>query len=250
MVVATRTTDFDTDAAQAALLHQPEELDIDLVPYLREVETLGLVLKAPLVFMVPYLPALAGTVNRAYRAKREAVAAAEAAGNWQKVLWLHEKPYRMTVFLQVRDRMSDRDYWQALASLWLETENLHEDQDEWVAALTASRPGRDQWLMDNTERAVLAGLDHQVTVYRGFRRPGRHLAPSWTLDRARAEWFASRPLDPPTGDGYLATATVPQSTVIAYFAGRGEQEIVLNPDELPDPHITTVTGSFEHSPRL
>ena len=68
------------------------------------------------------------------------------------------------MFLQVRDRMADRDYWQALGSLWLETENLHEDQDEWVAALTAGRAGRSQWLMDKAERAVLASLGDQVTV--------------------------------------------------------------------------------------
>jgi hypothetical protein len=212
------------------------------VLYLGEVETLGLVLKAPLVFMVPYLPQLAATANRAYRMKREAVAAAEAEGKWQKVLWLHEKPYRMSVFLRVCDRMSDRDYWRALGSLWLETENLHEDQDEWVAALTASRPGRTEWLMDEAERAVLARLDEQVTVYRGFRRPGRHLAPSWTLDRERAEWFARRPLDPHGSGGYLATSTVAKSSVIAYFAGRGEQEIVLSPGELPEPHIAMLTG--------
>jgi len=237
VVVATRTADVENGATRVSIPHQPEELDADLVPYLGEVEALGLVLKAPLVFMVPYLPALAATVNRGYRMKREAVAAAEAEGKWQRVLWLHEKPYRMSVFLRVRDHMGDRDYWQALGSLWLETENLHEDQAEWIAALTASRPGRAQWLMDETERAALAGLDEQLTVYRGFRRPGKHLAPSWTLDRARAEWFARRPLD--RNKGYVATTTVAKSSVMAYFTGRGEQEIVLEPGHLPEPQITT-----------
>lgn len=218
-----------------------EELDRELLPFLGD-SPIGLVLKAPLVFMVPYLPELAAIANHAYRTKREAVADAEAEGKWQKVLWLHEKPYRMTVFLSVREHMSDLGYWQALGSLWLETENLHEDQDEWVAALTASRPGRAEWLLDETERAVLAGLDEQVTVYRGYRRPGRHLAPSWTLDRARAEWFAKRAIDSHSSGGYLATATVPKACVIAYFAGRGEQEIVLDPDQLPEPQVTTVMG--------
>ena len=88
------------------------------------------------------------------------------------MLWLHEKPYRMSVFLQVCNRMADRDYWQALGSLWLDTENLHEDQDEWVAALTADRAGRSRWLIDEDERAVLANLGDQVTAHRGFRRGG------------------------------------------------------------------------------
>jgi hypothetical protein len=216
-----------------------ETLDCELLPFLGE-SSFGAVLKAPLVFRVPYLPQLAATANREYRQKRQGVARAESDGNWQKVLWLHEKPYRMSVFLRVRERMSDRDYWQTLASLWLETENLHEDQQEWVGALTASRAGRAQWLMDESERAILASFDGRVKVYRGFRRPGRHLAPSWTLDAARAQWFARRAIDRGTG-GYLATVTVPKASVIAYFGGRGEQEIVLDPAELPEPQITEVT---------
>ena len=217
-----------------------EELDRELLPFLGE-SSFGPVLKAPLVFMVPYLPQLAAIANHAYRTKRAAVARAEADGRWERVLWLHEKPYRMTVFLRVRDRMTDRDYWQSLGSLWLETENLHEDQDEWVAALTADRPGRARWLMDEGERTVLAGLDAEVTVYRGFRRTGRHLAPSWTLDRARAEWFARRAIGA-TGHGYLATVTLPKASVVAYFGGRGEREIVLDPRRLPAPDIVDVAA--------
>lgn len=215
----------------------PEELDPELLPFLGE-SPVGTVLKAPLLFMVPFLPALAALANRTYRGKRQALARAEAEGHWQRVLWLHEKPYRMSAFLEVRDRMSDPEYWQALGSMWLDTENLHEDQDEWISALTTSRPGRARWLMEDTERAVLAGLAEQVTVYRGFRRPGRHRAPSWTLDRARAVWFARRPIDSQASNGYLASVTVPRSSVIAYFAGRGEQEIVLDPRQLPTPRVT------------
>ncbi len=237
-----RTGDFETGAMKAAsILPQPEELDIELLPFLGEVDTLGAVLKAPLVFMVPYLAELAPIANRAYRGKREAVARAEAEGKWQKVLWLHEKPYRISVFRQVRDRMANRDYWQALGSLWLETENLHEHQDEWVGALTADRAGRARWLMDEDERAVLASLGDQVTAHRGFRRAGRHFAPSWTLSVTRAEWFARRAIDPGTG-GYVASVTVPSASVIAYFGGRSEQEIVLDPGQLPEPQITDVAA--------
>ena len=43
------------------------ELDCDLLPFLGE-SPIGLVLKAPLVFMVPYLPELAAIANRSGRA--------------------------------------------------------------------------------------------------------------------------------------------------------------------------------------
>jgi len=49
--VAMRTGDFQTGAMKAAsILRQPEELDIELLPFLGEVDTLGAVQKAPLVF--------------------------------------------------------------------------------------------------------------------------------------------------------------------------------------------------------
>jgi hypothetical protein len=43
--VAMRTGDFETGAMRAAsILHQPEELDIELLLFLGEVDTLGVVL--------------------------------------------------------------------------------------------------------------------------------------------------------------------------------------------------------------
>lgn len=42
--------------------------------------------------------------------------------------------------------------------------------------------------------------------------------------------------------GYLTTVMVAKSCVIAYFARRGKQEIVVNPDEVPEPHIARLAG--------
>jgi hypothetical protein len=62
----------ETSAAlmQAAVADEVE-LHRDLVPYLAESEVLGEVLKAPLVFMVPYLPVMARPANEMYRTKTE-----------------------------------------------------------------------------------------------------------------------------------------------------------------------------------
>jgi hypothetical protein len=236
-----RTGDFQTGAMRAAsILHQPEELDIELLPFLGEVDTLGTVLKAPLLFMVPYLAELAPIANRAYRGKREAVARAEAEGKWQKVLWLHEKPYRMSVFLQVRDRMADRDYWQALGSLWLETESPRGSGR--VGGRAYRRPRRSLPVADGRGRARRPRQPRRGGGRLSrFHRPGRHRAPSWTLNLARAEWFARRPIDRGAGR-YLASVTVPKASVIAYFGGRNEQEIVLDPRQLPTPRITQVAA--------
>ncbi len=217
------------------------ELHPDLIPYLAESEVLGEVLKAPLVFMVPYLPVMARVANEMYRTKTEGIRRAEAERNWRKIVWLHEKPYRLSAFLSIRERLSDREYWEALGSIWIETENLHDDQEQWLGALTSRRPGRARWLMDDADRATLAEFGEEVTIYRGFARPGSYRAPSWSLSRSRAEWFANRAaLTSPDRRGYLATTWLPKSQVLAYTSGRGEHEIILDPATLRTVSVTAV----------
>lgn len=162
-----------------------------LIPYLAESDALGEVLKAPLVFMVPYLPAMAHLANEMYRAKTEGIRRAEAQGNWRRIVWLYEKPYRLQV-LAFCERLSDQEYWEALGCIWIETENLHADQEQWLQALTVERAGRARWLMDEADHARLAKLGEEVAIYRGFARPGSYCAPSWSLSRPKAEWFANR----------------------------------------------------------
>jgi hypothetical protein len=43
---------------------------------------------------------------------------------------------------------------------------------------------------------------------------------------------------------------VAKTSVIAYFAGRGGQEIVLNPSELPEAQIATIPGRDHFSNKL
>lgn len=213
----------------------------DLVPYLAESDVLGEVLKAPLVFMVPYLPAMAHLANEMFRAKTEGIRRAEARGNWRRIVWLYEKPYRLQVFLAFCERLSDQEYWEALGSIWIETENLHADQEQWLQALTAVRAGRARWLMDEADRARLAKLGEEVAIYRGFARPGSYRAPSWSLSRPKAEWFANRAaLTSPDRQGYLATTTLPKSQVLAYTNARNEREIIIHPATLRSVHVTAV----------
>jgi hypothetical protein len=95
--------------------------------------------------------------------------------------------------------------------------------------------------MDDTDRATLAELSEVITIYRGFARPGGYRAPSWSLSRSRAEWFAKRAaLTSPDRQGYLATMRLPKSQVLAYTNGRGEHEIILDPATLQAVRMTTV----------
>jgi hypothetical protein len=95
--------------------------------------------------------------------------------------------------------------------------------------------------MGDADRATLAELGEEVTIYRGFARPGSYRAPSWSLSRSRAEWFASRAALPsPERRGYLATTSLLKSRVLAYTNGRGEHEIILDPATLQAVRVTGV----------
>jgi hypothetical protein len=95
--------------------------------------------------------------------------------------------------------------------------------------------------MDDADRATLAELGEEVTIYRGFARWGGYCAPSWTLSRSRAEWFANRAaLTSPDRQGYLATTRLPKSQLLAYTNGRGEREIILDPATLQAVRVTTI----------
>lgn len=84
--------------------------------------------------------------------------------------------------------------------------------------------------MDHDERRVLANQPDTFTIYRGTEAPdGLGAGFSWTLSRERAVWFARR-FD--KGEPTLITATVGRARVIAYLAGRGEEEIVVLPEHV------------------
>jgi ribosomal protein L22 len=84
--------------------------------------------------------------------------------------------------------------------------------------------------MCRSERVRLAKLPEIVTVWRGVSHKDAVEGLSWTLRRDKAEWFARR-----SAHGkkpLLAKGSIIKSAVFAYFSGRKEAEIVLDPEEV------------------
>lgn len=212
------------DDLATAMAH-PEDLDPELRDSLTD-SVLGPVIKHPMLFAVPYIPAMNPLINQSFQAKKAAVAAALAGRDWAQYLWLHERPYRVFAFARIAAQMSDADYWARLAQVWTDSENIFEAEQLWLRLLRdpARLPTR-HLLMDNGERDHLAALPDQIAVYRGYSHPGRRGGMSWSLDDKVAARFAGR-----SGvAGKVTRRLVDKTEVIAYFAGRGEQEIVLAP---------------------
>lgn len=218
-----------------------EALDPELADWVVETPRLGLCLKHPLVFQVPFHPALAGLVNDALKAKREWLAEYAAAENWKGWVWAHERPYRHSAFGQICEDLDDKAYWQLLRDVWMDTENFYEWADEVRDLLYDERrvATRAEFFMTDDERASLAAMDEEFTVYRGFCVDGAEQGWSWTIDRARAEWFAQRfAMD--ERKPQLAVGKVARADVVAFIADRGEEEIVVDPDDVFDITVTVV----------
>lgn len=211
---------------------EEEDLDPELALYLTTSDVVGQVLKHPLVFHVPYHSRLAGLANRQLRGKREALASAKAEENWHSYVFLHERAYRAEALLEVVEGydLTPEQRGEVVRTAWLDTENAWQAYEEWaeVFADEETRPH----LMDDDERASLAAMDDPLTVYRGCVQDQNEEGFSWTLDVERARWFARRLGTARGGAGCVIVGKVAKADVVAFLTGRGEEEVVVDPQHV------------------
>jgi hypothetical protein len=105
------------------------------------------------------------------------------------------------------------------ASVWSDSENLHENVEEWYTMLS----GNGLVLMD-AEQEEWDALPETLTIYRGEHGERGFC---WSLDKKIGEFFAARFAHRGDGPKYLTTATVAKSDVTGYLTGRGESEILV-----------------------
>ena len=203
------------------------ELHPDLATYLTERAGMTM-LQHPLLYQVPYFPTLAGLMNRIYAQKQKRLHSLLDENRIYEAVWLHERPWRFSVFEFHADDLSDKDYWSLAGEVWTDSENIWQNVGEWEEVLTADRPLR-RLLMTKDERASLAGMNPTLTIHRGTTATYvGSPSLSWTLNRKRAEWFARRNLREGAVP-LVITAQVQKSEVVAYFSRRNEDEIVAHP---------------------
>ncbi len=134
---------------------------------------------------------------------------------------------RGTLIREAPEDLPPKDYWEGVRDAWQDSERQPLTPADWKRLFTDPRPGRDEYLMNEEERAELA---ERVPVYRGVNAFNEIRGISWTLDRERAEWFALRFPDP---DGewppMVIEATVLRHRIIALFQERQEAEVLAFP---------------------
>jgi hypothetical protein len=215
----------------AELINTTQDLHPDLREYIETTDELGwILLKHPLVFGVPYTEQLNALYNEQYRCKKERLKESEDKEKWDSYIYLHERPYRFNALYAVKDKIKDhQEYWQLLASVWTDSENLWQVQRLLSRLLDPSRPGREA-MMGEDERELLSSLPDEFLIYRGHQKNNQK-GYSWTLSFWKARWFAKR-FQVHGYDGEVSYALCNKSKVIALLLGRNEVEVAINPKNL------------------
>ena len=224
------------------VLAPPEELDPALVPWIVDDGPFGPSLKHPLVFDVCYRPAFNARLNAHFQAKKEALAKAKAEGRWHQAVFLYERPHRLDAFRDICWRLDGEDYWELLGRVWTDTENAWQDYDGWREVLCADAEGRAMMSTPDERSALLlppeqGGLAPRTRIYRGYHHDTGLDGFSWTLDKARARWFAARLRSSDDPPARIASGWVARHNVIAYLNGRDEQELVVLPEHIEEREI-------------
>jgi hypothetical protein len=166
-------------------------------------------------------------INLIYEEKKVARSKARATGDWEKYIFLHEKPCRLdTLVAATKYGLKDKpsEFWALLGRVWRDTENAHQHPIKWRQLWAEPIEGRRACMSDEDLR-TFDSLPEQIEVWRGTNHKRGLAGLSWTRDREMAVFFARRfcsgsrvPL--------LATGLIEKRDVVAYFGGRGEREIV------------------------
>lgn len=137
----------------------------------------------------------------------------------------------------------------ALREVWLDF-GIHGDVDAVVSLFSDLSKKVPEAIVTEDERNTLADLPDIVRVYRGQIFSDGQSAPtgmSWTLNEKVADWYAA-PV-PAIGEprGWVMSATIPKSAILALFLERGEQEVVIDTRFATD--LTSRRGTCDEFPK-
>lgn len=210
----------------ADILSRKEELHPDLVKCIEKGSHFDS-LKHSLVMGLFYSPTMNSMYNAQYREKLKYVEKAKKEKNWSDYIWMHERPYRMSKFIEIKNDLSDQEYWSLLGQIWSDSENLWQYRSILNLLINEPRSERDA-MMNEEEKKFMDKLPDEFTIYRGHQTRNK-LGYSWSLSYWRAKWFAERFNQKRQG---VAKATINKKDVVAVLLGRNEFEIIASPKKM------------------
>lgn len=145
-----------------------------------------------------------------------------------QVAFLVTKAYSFGFLKYAQKDLDKDDFAKILAYLWIRTEEPHNDPNLSKSKLLAMfKTAEPTALMSDEEFQYFRNLPDTVTVYRGVTSYNAKnvLGLSWTLDRDKAAWFASRFGE----NGTVYEARINKEYIYALFNGRDESEVIVDP---------------------
>lgn len=155
----------------------------------------------------------------------------DQADNAYEVFLQISKPYYLAFLKYAAPALSENDLGQMLSSAWILNEMPNQDPNISKGELVnLFRSVSLEYLMDEEEFQQYQELEDPVTIYRGVTSYNAKniRALSWTLDRDTAEWFAHRFGE----EGSVYEAQIQKSHILAFFGGRNESEVIVDPKHL------------------
>lgn len=191
----------------------------ELQMYVYDNDLWGVCLNAPLVQQFPFISWK--MANESFTLKTEKVAEAIAAREWGQVLMWYERPFRITMLDLYRKQMTHDEYRDAVQYVWTDTELP--GRNHGVPSLV--RMFKRSGFLTDLDIVDYEALPPTMTVYRGVPNARHKKGISWTRSIEKAAWFANRFKQ----GGKVYETVIDKKEMLAYFEGRGESEVVLDP---------------------
>ena len=145
------------------------------------------------------------------------------------ILIMMSSPYRLQFLNMIEDDITQKEFSEHLAWLWIDTE--FPNQYPQAMLIKLFKKSDKKLLMNKEEIGVFDKLTDKITIYRGLQtEKAKKLGLSWTLSREKALWFANRWKK----KSKVYSAKIRKEDAFAYFRTRGEEEIVVNPNKLKE----------------
>lgn len=157
----------------------------------------------------------------------------EKAESIDTILLLITKPYRLQFLETIQKSVSPEEMGALLADIWVSSESPNADAVPLRILIKWFKAADKNSLMNAEELACYNSLPDEFQVYRGIGSKSNKKGISYTLSLEKAEWFANRFQK---RGGYVLTGTAKKKDVLAYFNGRQEQEILIEPKNIADLH--------------
>ena len=165
----------------------------------------------------------------------------DQARNAYHVYMMLNKPYALSFLSLAEPHLSQKDFSEILADAWIRSENPNMDKNFVKKNLVDMFKKADKSiLMDGEEKEQFDSFEDTVTIYRSVTSYNAKniKALSWTTDYQTAEWFAHRFGE----DGTVYQAQIGKEHILAFFNGRNESEVIVDPK-----HLTNITEAQDMS---